>query len=170
MRPADWLAKLAAVKPAYVKPALAAGLAMLLAAELCWPGAGMPTAREMAALPSGGADAGDDAAISQWGEVILARPLFTASRRPADQPSASTVAVLPRLSAIIIIGGTRTAIFAAPGQKPQAVGEGGTIDGYQMQAIAPDGVKMLGPSGAVTLRPQLVPAAPTDAASGNNSS
>jgi hypothetical protein len=163
-------AKAGFLKPALALPGIAVALTVLLAAELLLPGPGADTGRVALGIPAATPDQGADADISQWGDTILARPLFSANRRPADQPSASTDNTLPRLSAIIIIGGTRTAIFAAPGQKAQLVHQGGTINGYQLQNIAPDKVRLLGPDGAVTLRLQLIHTAPATAANANNSS
>ena len=159
-----WCTMPAVMKPALGKPAFAAALSLLLAAELLLPGPAAPPAREAPAIPAATPDQGADAAILQWGGTILARPLFDASRRPAAQAGPETGFTLPRLSAIIVIGGTRSAIFAAPGQKPMLVAEGGEIGPYRLTSIAPDKVEMLGPDGTVTLHPQRMPAAPAPAA------
>lgn len=155
-------------KPAFAAPAIAAALAVLFAIELLLPEPGLPPAREAPATAAGRPDAGADAAIGQWGDTILARPLFNADRRPADVAGAATSATLPRLSAIIVVGGTRRAIFVAPGQKPVLVSEGGDIGPDRITAIAPGKVELLGPDGAVTLRLQLIPAGPAAAANPNS--
>ena len=136
-----WCTMPAVMKPALGKPAFAAALSLLLAAELLLPGPAAPPAREAPAIPAATPDQGADAAILQWGGTILARPLFDASRRPADQAGPETGFTLPRLSAIIVIGGP-----------------------YRLTSIAPDKVEMLGPDGTVTLHPQRMPAAPAPAA------
>jgi hypothetical protein len=152
-----WLARLA--------PAGALGL--LLAAEWLLPGPAAPPAREALAVPAGAPDPAGDAAIQQWGATILARPLFNSDRRPV--PPAGTVVdnTLPRLSAVIVIGGIRRAVFAAPGQKPQLLVEGQTIGPYKVEAIAPDKVRLLGPDGPMTLHPQFMTATPTAMANNN---
>jgi hypothetical protein len=147
-------------QPWLVKPALAAALALLFAAEWLLPGPAAAPVREPPAIPATIADNAADAGISQWGNTILARPLLNQNRRPAPQPGTATSDTLPRLSAIIVIGGTRHAIFNAAGQKPQLVAEGGEIGSYRLKTVAPDRVDLLGPNGPVTLRPQFIPAAP----------
>ncbi|MDD2704428.1 MAG: hypothetical protein PHU07_03725 [Acidocella sp.] len=139
-------------------PLLAAGLGLLLTAELLLPGPTAPPPRASPAIPAAAPDDAADAATSQWADTILARPLFNADRRPVQEAGANTA--LPRLSAIIVTDGVRSAIFSATGQKPQVVGEGGEIGGYRIEAIAPDEVKLAGPGGLLTLHPQFVTAAP----------
>ncbi len=162
-----WLTQPAFMKPALRKPALAAALSVLLAAELLLPGPAAAPAREAPAIVAGTPDQGTDAAILQWGGTVLARPLFNASRRPVNNTSTETGFTLPRLSAIIVIGGMRSAIFAAPGQKPMLVAEGGAIGPYRLTSIAPNKVELLGPEGAVTLHPQFMAAAPAAVANNN---
>jgi hypothetical protein len=149
------------------KPALAAALAVLLAAELLLPGPAAPPAREAPGIPAGTtAQIGDDA-ISQWSAAILARPLFNQNRRPVQVASTASGNVLPRLSAVIVIGNSRRAVFATPGQKPQIIGQGESIGPYTLDAIAPDKVELRGPDGPMTLRPQFLAAAPATVANNN---
>ena len=138
-----------------VKPALAAALLLLLAAEWLLPANDAGPAHERAAIPAAAMDSGQDTVTSQWADTILARPLFNPGRRPASDASASAAGTLPRLSAIIISGGTSSAIFDADGQKPQVVAPGGNIDGYQLEHITPNSVDLLGPGGQLTLRPKF---------------
>jgi general secretion pathway protein N len=147
-------------------PALTALLAALLLAELALPLPGiapqhLPSPTVNPNIPQ------TDAAVSQWSETALARPLFASSRRPADQGSSDDG--LPRLSAIIVTNGTRSAIFSTDGQKPQILGEGGTVGGYRVRAILPDQVQLDGPSGPLTLRPQFITPPPAAPATDNNS-
>ncbi len=141
-------------------PALAAALFLLFATEWLLPDASAPPLRLPPALPAATADINVDTSIVQCGNTILARPLLNPDRRPARQPGMTVDNTLPRLSAIIVIGGTRHAIFAASGEKPQLVAEGSEISGFRLKTVAPDKVDLLGPDGLVTLRPQFISAVP----------
>jgi len=152
--------------PKLAKPALAAGLALLLAAELTLAGSPPAATRAALSIPPGKPDQVDAAAIDRWGDTVLARPLFTASRRPGAPPGADIVTVLPRLSAVIVVGGVRRAVFVAAGEKSQVIGEGETIGSYTLKAIGPDSVVLIGPNGQVTQRPQFI----TPGAAANTSS
>lgn len=147
-------------RPWLIKPALAVALSLLFAAEWLLPGPAAAPVPLPPAIPAAIADNAADADIAQWGNITLARPLLNENRRPAPLPGTETTETLPRLSAIIVIGGTRRAIFDATGQKPQLVAEGGEIGSYRLKNVAPDRVDLLGPNGPVTLRPQFIPAAP----------
>jgi hypothetical protein len=134
--------------------ALALALFMLLAAELLpsGPAASAPAALAVpAATPAQAADA----AVGQWATTILARPLFNASRRPVQVAVSDMDVSLPRLSAIIVNGGVRSAVFDDGGPKPLVLTAGGEIGAYRLETIAPDNVNLLGPDGQVTLRPQF---------------
>ncbi|MGE4481408.1 hypothetical protein [Acidocella sp.] len=135
-------------------PFLAMALALLLAAE--WlTGSVPPTPRLALSIPGGMPGVALDDAVSQWADTALARPLFSESRRPADD--AALASGTARLSAIIISSDGRSAIFAADGQKPRIVPEGGEIDGYRLSHILADTVELAGPSGTLTLHPQFAP-------------
>jgi general secretion pathway protein N len=140
-------------------PLLACTLLLLLAAEWLLPGPAALAWQPHPTIPVAVADTSTDANITAWTSTILARPLLSPSRRPAPQPGTAVSETLPRLSAIIVIGGTRHAIFAASGQKPQLVAQGGEIGVYRIETVAPDKVDLLGPNGPVTLKPQFIPAA-----------
>ena len=139
------------------RPVLAGALFLLLVTAWLWPAPTAPSRQLPAMMSPATADA-TDAAISQWGSTALARPLFNPSRRPLDQPGATADGTLPRLSAIIITGGTSAAVFAADGQKPQVVRQGDTIGGYVLNRITPDHVELSGPGGTLTLHPQFASA------------
>ncbi len=141
-------------------PLLAGFLSLLLAMEWLLPGAAAPQWRQSPAIPAATAGTATDADIAEWSRIILARPLLSPSRRPAPLPGSVVSDTLPRLSAIIVIGGTRHAIFAANGQKPQLVAEGGEIGLYRVKTVGPDKVDLLGPNGSLTLKPQFITAAP----------
>jgi len=146
--------------PAQTLPALTAALALLLASEWLLPGARLVSPSKLPAFPTTLPDNAADAALSQWGDTALARPLFHPDRRPVAAAGTNADTSLPRLSAIIIIGGTPAAVFAAAGQKPQVVGAGGTIDGYRLEHIGPNTVELLGPEGELTVHPQFITATP----------
>jgi hypothetical protein len=153
----------------FVMPGLAAALALLFVGEWLLPGPGAVPPTSMLAVPAAVSDYATDHLVGQWGDTVLARPLFNPDRRPASEVSTGTGTDLPRLSAIIITGGMRAAVFAADGQKPQVVQAGGTISGYQLLHVTPNSVDMLGPDGTVTLRPQFITAAPTGPAAASAS-
>ncbi len=98
---------------------------------------------------------------------ILARPLFSATRRPPvhnDSPAADTSLSDTRLAGIVTAPGRRFAIFAPNGAKPLLVNEGDTVSGWRVDAITPREVSLSGPDGTKTLKPKndpnLVPPAP----------
>ncbi len=104
-----------------------------------------------------------------WVATILARPLFSRNRRPSAEHVASgdTTEGLPRLTGIAMSPLGRSAIFAgAAGGKPVVVGEGGSVGGYTVRAIRPDGVQVDGPGGVRTVAPAFDPAPPRTDASG----
>jgi hypothetical protein len=151
------------IRRSFVKPAVAAALFLLFAAEWLLPDLQAPTPSRPPAIPAPAAEKISDAEVAEWTGTILARPLLNQDRRPVRPPATDDSGdaesfTLPRLSAIIIIGGAREAVFAAPGEKPQLVAEGGDIGPYRLKTIAPDRVDMLGPNGPTTLRPQFVTA------------
>ena len=79
-------------------------------------------------------------------------------RRPAAS-GARSVSGLPRLSGIIVAGGRKVAIFAAPG-KPIVAEEGLRLGAYEVTAISDSGVTVAGPEGTTVLRPLFDPAQP----------
>jgi hypothetical protein len=91
---------------------------------------------------------------SGWAETILARPLFSISRRPprvVAGKSSETPVGQARLTGIMISRTRRTAIFAPDGGgKPLVLAEGGSVNDSTIRSIQPDRVVMA--SGAV-LRP-----------------
>lgn len=150
--------------PPLTMPVLAAALTLFLAVEWFLPRPGIVSPYNLAAIPVAQPDSAADATIGQWGDTALSRPLFHPDRRPVVAVGADTSTSLPRLSAIIIIGNKSAAVFVADGQKPQIVGTGGTIDGYRLERIAPNGVELLGPTGDQTVRPQFTTTTPANGA------
>jgi hypothetical protein len=146
-------------------PALAIALALLLGVEwLLLPGPHVISPYKMPQIPAAQSSSEVDSAVAQWGDTSLARPLFQPDRRPVITADANQSTSLPRLSAILIVGGARAAVFAADGQKPQVVSTGGTIAGYRLERIAPDSVELFGPDGDLTVHPQFITTAPASGA------
>lgn len=91
--------------------------------------------------------------------LILSRPLFNTTRRPADPSQESTTAdpelSTARLTGIVLEPDRRIAIFAVPNGKPLVVSEGEMIDGWRVDAITPRNVSLSGPTGATTLVPKF---------------
>jgi hypothetical protein len=79
-------------------------------------------------------------------QIILARPLFAASRRPVPGLS-SQVAGLPRLTGVIIAPGTSVALFLPSNGKILVAANGGAVLGYEVRSIAPDEVVLAGQDG-----------------------
>jgi hypothetical protein len=90
-------------------------------------------------------------------DKMLARPLFSSDRRPP--PDTATLVAgasisLPRLTGVVVSSAGAFGIFAGPeGGKPVVVGEGGQVGTAVVETIAPGRVVILGPGGAVVLRP-----------------
>ncbi|HVJ51947.1 MAG TPA: hypothetical protein VM689_05760 [Aliidongia sp.] len=108
----------------------------------------------------------------QWVNTILARPLFSPTRRPDAAPQQQQTASqddgpsdLPRLSGILLLRDSKQAVFQPTGdQKPIVVAEGGDVSGWTVQSISATEVTLTGPGGTTTLEPKfdenLVPPAP----------
>lgn len=98
---------------------------------------------------------------------ILARPLFSATRRPPSAkvgPDQDTSLADIRLAGIVTEPGTRFAIFASTSAKPLVVKEGDLVGGWRVETITPLQVSLTGPTGTKTLVPKndpnLVPPPP----------
>jgi hypothetical protein len=87
---------------------------------------------------------------AEWLNEIMARPLFSPTRRPVE----TTVSGLPRLTGIVVAGSERVAIFAAPGnQNPIVAHSGARVGAYEVQTIGDEGVTVAGPGGTTLIRP-----------------
>jgi hypothetical protein len=89
---------------------------------------------------------------------ILARPLFSQSRRPVPvaprTAAAEAGARLPRLSGIVVTSEGQLALFAPEGAgRPLALHEGDSLGPLVIRSIGSDGVVADGASGPTTLRP-----------------
>jgi hypothetical protein len=109
-------------------------------------------------LPPAPASAARDDGQRRRDEVamILARPLFSATRRPRQDPdapaqAAAAATALPRMTAILINGKLRSAIFDGNG-KPTILGEGGHLGPFTIQRIEAQQVTVIGPEGKRVVR------------------
>jgi hypothetical protein len=110
--------------------------------------------------PSSAVRAGPGLQLDAMVAEILARPLFSSTRRPpprSDGPAADTGLSDTRLTGIVTEPGHRFAIFAPSGAKPLVVSEGETISGWRVENITPREVSLTGPEGTKTLQPKIDP-------------
>lgn len=101
------------------------------------------------------------AVIQDWTQTVLARPLFSPSRRPAATIAAGPQQ--PRLAGIVMGPSGRRAIFA--GDKDArgiVVGVGQQAGAWQIRAIDENAVQVIGPEGPRTLTPSRDSAAHAD--------
>ncbi len=130
-------------------------LGVALAAELGLPERDPPAAQSPALQVNAGPPRQADP-VGRWASAVLARPLFSPGRRPDAAASQTGEHLdLPRLSGIIVMASERRAIFASAGNGAPAiiVSEGGTVGGWQVEAVHPGDVQVAGPNGRRTLRP-----------------
>jgi hypothetical protein len=89
------------------------------------------------------------------------RPLFSATRRPAEKASPSNAADPDlsdvRLSGIILGPERHLAIFAVSGAKPMVRLEGENVKEWRLDSISPGEVSLSGPGGVRTLAPKPDP-------------
>ncbi|MBV9735700.1 MAG: hypothetical protein JO209_07295 [Acidisphaera sp.] len=126
---------------------------------------GTPAVLATSAPAIAGTPAPAQAAWDALVATILARPLFSVSRRPAQEsPVAAdqTASALPRVAGVLVGPSQRIAIFAAAdGQnKPTVVAEGDRVAGFLVRSIAPGEVTLLGPQGTRVLRPSFAGGSP----------
>jgi general secretion pathway protein N len=99
--------------------------------------------------------------IEELVTVILARPLFSNTRRPPQAASndATKDSDLSdaRLTGIVTEPRRRVAIFAITGDKPLRVSEGEAVSGWRIDSITPREVSLSGPTGTKTLQPKVDP-------------
>ena len=86
---------------------------------------------------------------------ITKRPLFTSGRQP---PQARVVRAEPprlqgRLAGVMMEANIREALFSRPGARPMAVKEGDTIDGWTVDKIETDSVRLTSSFGEQVVRP-----------------
>jgi hypothetical protein len=87
----------------------------------------------------------------EWVREILARPLFSPTRRPAET---AAVSGLPRLTGIVVTGSERIAIFAAPANERPIIAQAGAhVGAYEVRTISDTGVTVVGPEGTILIKP-----------------
>jgi hypothetical protein len=100
-------------------------------------------------------------AIKQLVATILARPLFSATRRPPDSEQGAHPDDTPlkdlRLTGILVTPDQQVAIFAKAGGKPLVRSEGEMISDWHIDNIAAQSVSLSGPTGTTTLEPRPDP-------------
>ena len=98
---------------------------------------------------------------TQLVSAILARPLFSSTRRPPQTTEKIISGTFEldgaRLTGIVIAADERLAIFDVKGSKPLVLNEGETVSGWRVDSIAPSEVSLVGPGGVKTLQPKLDP-------------
>ncbi len=94
----------------------------------------------------------DPAHVQGWTATILARPLFSASRRPAATVTSGPQQ--PRLAGIVVGPAGRRAIFAGSGDaRGSVVAAGQQAGAWHVVAIDDDSVRVVGPDGPRVLHP-----------------
>jgi len=111
----------------------------------------LPPPTPIAAQASGGGNI----ALASTAD-ILARPLFSSSRRPSAKvagPAADPAKPMPRLTGVVVSPVGRFALFAnADGGRPLVMREGDHFGAAVIEAIVAGEVTVRGPDGAVVLR------------------
>ncbi len=99
--------------------------------------------------------------------AILARPLFSATRRPppatGSDAGANDDLNNARLTGIVTAPGRRIALFAVPGPKTLLLSDGGVVGGWRIEDISPTEVSLDGPGGIKKLQPKIDPNRPIPA-------
>ncbi len=125
--------------------------------ELAWPAPGASSAAAFRVPHGGGPGVAPPVPGRPAAEVgtILARPLFSVSRRPPPGNGGGNVDnTVPRLSGILVTDTLRRAVFEPPsGGKPVTIGVGGRAGPYTVRAIATTSVTVGATDGERILRP-----------------
>jgi hypothetical protein len=102
----------------------------------------------------------NEPAIKQLTATILARPLFSATRRPPESEQGAhpdTPLNDLRLTGILVMPDQQVAIFARNGEKALVRSEGEMISDWHIDNIAAQSVSLSGPGGTTTLEPRPDP-------------
>jgi len=102
----------------------------------------------------------DGPIVNQRVATALARPLFSATRRPPEaaadgRPDTSLNDV--RLTGIVIMPGQHFAIFTGSDGKPLVRSEGDMISDWRIDGITAQSISLTGPTGTTTLEPKSDP-------------
>jgi hypothetical protein len=100
--------------------------------------------------------------------TILARPLFSQSRRPSATPAAAAApatseAADARLTGVVVGGGRRIALFVPETGKPLGLVEGDRLGEWTIDRIEAKRVVLRGPAGTKVLEPAVAKASPPPA-------
>lgn len=136
---------------------LAAALPLELRSHVAAPAAAPAVIAKTSEKPATGNNA---PAIKQLVATSLARPLFSATRRPPEseqggQPDISLKDL--RLTGILIMPDQQLAIFVGSNGKPLVRSEGEMISVWRIDNIAAQSISLSGPSGTTTLEPKADP-------------
>jgi hypothetical protein len=136
---------------------------MIIFLELASGGADTPSAIEAAPRqePASAVRRQQNPKLDDLVATILARPLFSSTRRPPQNASADASGdndlAGTRLTGIVTEPGRRLAIFAVSGEKPLKVAEGDAVSGWRVESITAREVSLSGPGGNKTLQPKMDP-------------
>lgn len=140
-------------------PALAACCALVLAAELAGPEGHEPQAAARGNEPQAQEQPVPRPDPAPPVAAILARPLFSPTRRPPDATAPlAQVAEPPRLNGLLLWSGGRRAIFTATQNTTVALQEGSLVDQWRVERITDRAVVLSHGDTWLTLQP--LPAAP----------
>ena len=102
----------------------------------------------------------EEPAVKQLVATALARPLFSATRRPPEaEPDGHSDTSLSdlRLTGILIMPDQHFAIFAKSDGKPLVRSEGEMISDWRIDTITAQSISLSGPTGITTLEPKADP-------------
>jgi len=149
------------------------GIGALLAIALAWELTAMDAVPDGPVAPPGPVAPAPQAALAPAGadlvgaaaSTMLARPLFSPTRRPAaarpsPPPPSPPAEAIPRLAGIVIGPSGRKAIFAEAAGPARSVGEGGRIGRFTVTMIRPGQVTVTSSEGDRVLRPSFTQATP----------
>ena len=130
------------------------------------PGPAPQPAAALAASAAVTARAPDTAALAA---AILARPIFSMTRRPPvalAEPAAAEIASLPRLAGTFVaVGQQRAALLVPTGSaRPILLHEGERSGAFKVTRISPGKVDVEGPHGPLSLQIGFSPAGPVSVA------
>jgi len=145
------------VAPLRLLAGVMGALALVVLLEWTWPGGGEVAAPAALRLAHGSQKTTSiERQANAWADTILARPLFSAGRRPPHAAAGARDEAAPdeaRLAGIMIGRFGRRAIFApSGGGKPLVLGEGAEVNESTIRSIEPNQVVLA--SGAV-LHPEF---------------
>ncbi|MBV8457206.1 MAG: hypothetical protein JO122_11395 [Acetobacteraceae bacterium] len=109
---------------------------------------------------------------ARWSDTILARPLFSPTRRPAKIVGPQTTATVetPRLTGVVIAADGTGAIFVGPDTKPVFARIGDRIGPYKIAGIAEGQVTVETATGTEILHPEFAQASSATTAPASSNS